>query len=78
MLMLWPVGLPDRDYYLLEKHSETLQKYADHLVKVFRIAAPKYGVGAFADPEVAAKQVIYLETELANSSLSRVEVRLAA
>lgn len=62
--------LPDRDYYLTEQFKDILQKYSDHVGKVFSI----YGYGA-EDAKKAAGTVVSVETEIAEASRSRTELR---
>ena len=66
------LGLPDRDYYLLEddKSKALRATYEEHVAKMFVLAGDK--------PEVAAaeaKSVLNFETELAKASKTRVDLR---
>ncbi len=66
------LGLPDRDYYLLEdEKSKALRAtYEDHVAKLFALIGDK--------PEAAAaeaKSVLGFETELAKASKTRVDLR---
>lgn len=64
------LSLPDRDYYLKDSFAEKLAAYRDHVQKMFVLLGEK--------PEVAASNattVIALETELAQASRTRVELR---
>ena len=66
------LGLPDRDYYLLDdpKSVETRGQYLDHVVKTFRL------LGEPADAAAAsAKGVLEIETSLARASLDKVKRR---
>jgi endothelin-converting enzyme/putative endopeptidase len=66
------LGLPDRDYFTKEdaKSVEIRKRYVEHMTRVF---------GMLGDtPAVAAKEaaaVMAIETELAKSMLTRVELR---
>ena len=66
------LGLPDRDYYLKDdpKSREIRDKYAAYVQKVFELAGD---TSAAAADE--AKNVIALETRLAQASLTRVQRR---
>jgi len=66
------LGLPDRDYYLNEnaKSEELRQVYVAHVRKMFELLGD--------DPKTAANEaraVMRIETELARSSMTRVERR---
>jgi len=66
------ISLPDRDYYLVDnKRFQTIrQQYHDHVTKMFTLAGDT--------PEQAATEadaVIKIETALAKSSMSRVDLR---
>src|SRR5207245_4145558 len=66
------LGLPDRDYYLLDdpKSVETRGQYLDHVVKTFRL------LGEPADAAAAsAKGVLEIETSFARASLDKVKRR---
>ncbi len=64
------LGLPDRDYYLLndKKFSEIRKQYADHVEKMMALAGDKT---ATQD----AKAIIELETAIARKQWTRVESR---
>ncbi|HTE29150.1 MAG TPA: M13 family metallopeptidase [Chryseolinea sp.] len=66
------IGLPERDYYLLQdaKSKETRQKYASHLANLFELN----GV-AEDKAKVSAEIVLKLETQLAKSMLSKEDRR---
>src|SRR5690606_5796387 len=66
------LGLPDRDYYLVvsEKFDEIKAKYQDHVAASFRLLG--YDESA---AKQAAEAVLELETRLAKSSKSRIEMR---
>lgn len=66
------LGLPDRDYYLgvSEKFDEIKAKYQDHVAASFRLVG--YDESA---AKQAAEAVLELETRLAKSSKSRIEMR---
>jgi len=64
--------LPDRDYYIKDdpKSKETREKYVEHVQKMFELAGEK--------PEQAAsdaKNVLALETRLAQAAMDRVAMR---
>jgi putative endopeptidase len=66
------LGLPDRDYYTKTdaKSVEIRNKYVEHLTQVLTL------LGTSSDAAAAeAKQVMVIETELAMSMLTRVELR---
>ncbi len=64
------LGLPDRDYYLLEdeRFVEFRAAYRDYMVKV-------QGLAGLADPETRADAIIDLETRLAQTHWTRAESR---
>lgn len=66
------LGLPDKDYYLKEdEKSKTIQEaYQTHLIKTFELSG-NYPESA----QTFGKQVYTIETALAKSSMSRVELR---
>jgi len=66
------LGLPDRDYYFKTdaKSVEIRQKYVAHMTRVFTLLGDKPAAAA-----TEAKQVMAIETELAKSMLTRVELR---
>lgn len=68
MLGAGGLGLPDRDYYLKPELKDRLAGYQQHVARMLALA----GV---AKPEVAAADVIAIETELAKLTKSRVEMR---
>jgi putative endopeptidase len=64
------LSLPDRDYYLKESFATQRQAYREHVAAMFRLLGEK--------PEEAAAHaglVLDLETELAQASRTRVELR---
>lgn len=64
------LSLPDRDYYLKESFAEVREKYRAHVTKMFTLLGEK--------PEEAstnAATVLELETALAKTSRTRVELR---
>jgi putative endopeptidase len=66
------LGLPDRDYYLDEKDrsKKIREEYIKHVTKMFELMKDS--------PEAAAKSaktIMAMETELAKSSLTRVQTR---
>ena len=66
------LGLPDRDYYLLEdEKSKTIRStYEDHVGKMFVLLGDKPDVAA-----AEAKTVLAFETDLAKASKTRVDLR---
>lgn len=66
------VGLPDRDYYLLDdaRFSTIRTQYVDHVTKMLGLA----GEGP-ADAAADAQRILALETRLASAMLPRVEQR---
>jgi len=64
------LGLPDREYYLLqdEKSAEIRNAYVDHVGKMFALAG-------LPDGEAAAQTVMALETRLAEQNMPKEEVR---
>ncbi len=66
------LGLPDRDYYLLDnpKFKEIRAQYLDHLQKMFGLMGFEEAVA-----DTKAQKVISIETEMAKASLTRVERR---
>lgn len=66
------LGLPDKDYYLKDdERSISIQNaYQKHLIKTFELSG-NYPESA----QTFGKQVYILETDLAKSSMSRVELR---
>ena len=66
------LGLPERDYYLRDddRFRDTLKKYADHLAAMFLLAGHDAN-SARAD----AARVIWLESRLAEASMSAVAQR---
>jgi putative endopeptidase len=66
------LGLPDRDYYTKTdaKSLEIRDKYVEHMTKVFGMLGDTP-----SDAAAHAKQVMDIETDLAKSELTRVELR---
>ena len=64
------LGLPDRDYYLVEtrKFADTRAKYIAHIAAMFRFAR-------FSDAEPRAKAVFALEREIAQAHWTQIENR---
>ncbi len=71
-LYLWQGGiaLPERDYYLKKDFSAILEKYKEHLEKMFEIYGKPY-----ESPEMSAEAVLKLETFLAKNSRSSADTR---
>jgi putative endopeptidase len=66
------LGLPDRDYYLLEdeKSKEIREKYVAHVAKMMQM------IGYTADEaQTAAQKILEMETALAQPRLDKVESR---
>ena len=62
------LGLPDRDYYLKKddaKMADTLAKYEQHIARILELAGNKHAAEM-------AKQVVALETQLAEAQWTRV------
>ena len=64
------LGLPTPDYYTKDEHKDLRAAYVAHIAKVFELT----GVPA-ADAAKKADGILAFETRLAESSLSRVELR---
>ena len=64
------LGLPDREYYLLEddKSVELRAKYLAHIARMFELAGR-------ADGEAAAATVMALETQLAEKQMKKEDTR---
>jgi putative endopeptidase len=64
------LGLPDREYYLLEDERSTMirEKYAEHLEKTFDLAGQP-------DAASAAAAIIALETRLAEKNMTKEQGR---
>ena len=64
------LSLTDRDDYLKEEHQEMRDKYVEHVAKMLELTG--------TEPEVAAQKaqgILALETQLAQNSMSRVDMR---
>ena len=64
------LSLTDRDDYLKEEHQEMRDKYVEHVAKMFELTG--------TEPEAAAQKaqgILALETQLAQNSMSRVDMR---
>jgi putative endopeptidase len=66
------LGLPDRDYYTKTdpKSIEIRDRYVAHMTRMFELLGDKHD-----DAARAAQDVMTIETELAKSMLTRVELR---
>ena len=64
------LGLPDRSYYLNAKDEEIRQKYVKHISRMLQLI----GVSP-SDADTQAKEIMALETKLAESSMERVAMR---
>jgi predicted metalloendopeptidase len=62
------LGLPDRDYYLDDKFKDVRARYATHVEKMFSMIGDR-------DAATTAREVIALESELAQVQWTRVENR---
>ncbi|EPX58897.1 Metallopeptidase [Cystobacter fuscus DSM 2262] len=64
------LGLPDRDYYLVdnERFTEVRQKYQQHIAAMLRLAG-------ITDPEARAKRILELERDIARVHWSQVDTR---
>jgi predicted metalloendopeptidase len=64
------LGLPDRDYYLLDdaKFKDLREKYAQHVEKILVL-------GGTSKPAAAAAKVVAFETQLAQKQWTRVDSR---
>lgn len=66
------LGLPDRDYYLMdsERFRTTRTQYVEHMAKMFELAGAEA-----AKAKADAARVLELETALARASMPRTETR---
>ncbi|HSP34932.1 MAG TPA: M13 family metallopeptidase, partial [Thermoanaerobaculia bacterium] len=66
------LGLPDRDYYLLdnERFQKTRKQYVEHVAKMLQLA----GEDA-AKSQGDADRIMALETDLARAQMSRIDMR---
>eukprot|EP00299_Pterocystis_sp_00344_P008899 c3563_g1_i1.p1 GENE.c3563_g1_i1~~c3563_g1_i1.p1 ORF type:complete len:730 (-),score=186.76 c3563_g1_i1:6-2195(-) len=64
------IGLPDRQYYFDEAQAQIREEYVNHISKMLQLS----GVAAEVAP-AQAKSVLEFETELANVSLKREDMR---
>ncbi|HEY9218041.1 MAG TPA: M13-type metalloendopeptidase, partial [Phenylobacterium sp.] len=62
------IGLPDRDYYLVERFAPQREKYQAYIAQLLTLAG-------WQDPQGAAKSILALETEIAQASWTRAERR---
>lgn len=62
------LGLPDRDYYDKPEHASTLASYKEHVQRMLAL-------GGIAKPDVAAADVLAIETALAKVTKTAVEKR---
>ena len=62
------LGLPDRDYYLTAQFATKKAAYADYVAKMLALIG-------WADPEASAKAVVQFETQIAQASWSRAQLR---
>ncbi|WNG20215.1 M13 family metallopeptidase [Cystobacter fuscus] len=64
------LGLPDRDYYLVdnERFTEVRQKYQQHIATLLRLAG-------ITDPEARAKRILELERDIARVHWTQVDTR---
>lgn len=64
------LGLPDRDFYLEERHKPVLEAYTGHVERMFVLA----GIGA-EQAKTDAAAVVAFETSLAQISMPAAELR---
>ncbi len=64
------LGLPDRDYYLLDNLAEKKEKYEEHVHAMFKLMGY-----SDAESHIKAAEVVKIETMLSEKSLTRVERR---
>jgi putative endopeptidase len=64
------LGLPDRDYYLKDDFAKQRDDYREHMTKMFRLVGEKP-----TDAAIHAGLVLDLETALAKTSRTRVQMR---
>jgi putative endopeptidase len=62
------LGLPDRDYYLVERFAPQLKAYEAYVAKLLTLAG-------WEQPEAHAKAIVAMETEIAKVSWTRAERR---
>ncbi len=62
------LGLPDRDYYLVDRFASQKAAYGAYATKLLTLAG-------WPQPEAAAKAILALETEIAQVSWTRAERR---
>jgi putative endopeptidase len=62
------IGLPDRDYYLDDKHAEVRTKYQQHIANMLRLAG-------ITNPEARAQGIFDLEKKIATAHWTRVQSR---
>jgi putative endopeptidase len=60
------ISLPDRDYYLLDKHAERRAKYVEHVQKMFELLGDTRDTAA-----ASAQKVMAIETQLAKAAMDR-------
>jgi putative endopeptidase len=63
------LGLPDRDYYLEERHAQTLADYREHVATMWRLT------GLPGDPDETAARIVALETKIAAIHWDKVRNR---
>lgn len=66
------LGLPERAYYLEDKHAEILGQYRDHVAKMMEMAG---FVGGGDAASTAAKTIVDFETEIAKLHWDNVKTR---
>jgi putative endopeptidase len=62
------LGLPDRDYYLVDRFASQKQAYQAYVAKMLTLAG-------WPEPAANAKAIVDLETEIAQASWTRAEQR---
>jgi putative endopeptidase len=62
------MGLPDRDYYLLDKYMEQRAAYKGYITRTLRLIGD-------ADPAAGADRILAFETEIAKLSWDKTDLR---
>lgn len=64
------LGLPNRDYYLLENKKDILLKYGEHVTNMFKLLG-----NTEEQAKKASQNIVYFETELAKAMMTPAELR---
>ena len=64
------LGLPNRDYYLLENKKDILLKYGEHITNMFKLIG-----NTEEQAKKASQNIVYFETELAKVMMTPAELR---